>query len=151
MAERTREAHLQQLPELEHWVPGLEGASGCKHWRSTRARVRTPPSAGLAGSSCRGQPASPGPETCSLESRGISMGRGPVIPGTWACAALGTVENSRSHSGPPVDRVTFHLLCLRAQANAHGQKSVHNYAHFIINFNNLRVWYGFIIVFISPH
>lgn len=45
-----------------------------------------------------------------------SRGRGHVLP-------FGTVENSRSHSKPPVDRVTFHLPCLQAQANTRAKIS----------------------------
>lgn len=140
MGERTWGKPIcNSFPELEHWVPGLEEASGCKPWRSARPG-RCPQ---------RGQPPSPG--TCSLGSRGHQMGRGLVLPGTWHVLPLGLWRIPGATPGLPVDRVTFHLLCLQAQANAHRQKSVNNYAHFIINFNNLRVWYCFIIVFISPH
>lgn len=65
-----------------------------------------------------------GPRLAAGRAVGISMGRGPVLPGTWHVLPFGTVENSRSHSGPPVDRVTFHLPCLQAQANAHTGKNL---------------------------
>jgi hypothetical protein len=52
----------------------------------------------------------------------------------------------------PFDRVTFHFpLASGTGKSTQARKSVNKYAHFIINFNNLRVWYSFIIVFISSH
>lgn len=64
----------------------------------------------------------------------------------------GAVEDSRSHSGLPLTESLFIFPAFRhRQTRTRGKKSVNHYAHFIINFNNLRVWYGFIIVFISPY